>query len=301
MVIHGPRWGGFTDAGLDMPHAILKLLPGVDVNLTLALNQAGISVSNLIRFTKDASGIGLVQKLGGWARFFANAMPSIVRALWAWQDTNANKLLAVGCEPASDPILGSLLGVIRNNSLIDITPHVLQNNVTVSVTTTTISNQVTITDIGSEITNYDAVYVATHISVGGIIIFGFYPCIELSVDTFAILLTDKLGNPVFPTSNVTNGGVVAIFNTVATSSVVTVTLPNHGYIVGDTYPVLVSTPVGGTVLSGNYVVQSVVDANNFTIVSPTAATFTDTESINGGNKNRKLSIYYTRSYLMFQT
>ena len=49
-----------------MPHATLKLLPGVDENRTLALNEAGISISQLVRFIPDKQGIGLVQKLGGW-------------------------------------------------------------------------------------------------------------------------------------------------------------------------------------------------------------------------------------------
>jgi hypothetical protein len=79
-----------------MPHASVKLKPGVDQNQTPALNEAGISESQFIRFIYDRTGLGLVQKLGGWVKFYPNYMPSITRALWAWQDTEANKYLGVG-------------------------------------------------------------------------------------------------------------------------------------------------------------------------------------------------------------
>ena len=71
-----------------MPHAALQLVPGVDVNRTPALNEAAISSSNLIRFIPDRQGFGLVQKLGGWTTYYPNQIDSIVRALWAWEDTN---------------------------------------------------------------------------------------------------------------------------------------------------------------------------------------------------------------------
>jgi hypothetical protein len=52
-----------------MPHASVKLIPGVDQRRTPALNEAGISESNLIRFVPDRQGYGLVQKLGGWKSY----------------------------------------------------------------------------------------------------------------------------------------------------------------------------------------------------------------------------------------
>ena len=81
-----------------MAHASLKLIPGVDVNKTPALNEAAISSCNLVRFMPDRTGLGLVQKLGGWTKFYPTAMQTITRALWAWEDTNANQHLAVGNE-----------------------------------------------------------------------------------------------------------------------------------------------------------------------------------------------------------
>jgi hypothetical protein len=83
-----------------MPHQSFKVLPGVDQNKTLALNEAAISISQLIRFIPDRTMGGLVQKLGGWSKYFPNTINSIVRCLWAWEDTNANSYLGVGAEGA---------------------------------------------------------------------------------------------------------------------------------------------------------------------------------------------------------
>ena len=79
-----------------MPHASLKLIPGVDVNKTPALNEMAISDCQFIRFIPDRNGYGLVQKLGGWQKFYPNTMPSTVKSMHPWQDTLATKHLGVG-------------------------------------------------------------------------------------------------------------------------------------------------------------------------------------------------------------
>ena len=103
-----------------MPHATLKLQPGVDQNKTLALNEAAISTTDLVRFIPDRNGLGLVQKLGGWTKFFPTTMGATVRALWAWEDINSISHLAVGCEATS--VQGNALSVITNGSRSIITP-----------------------------------------------------------------------------------------------------------------------------------------------------------------------------------
>lgn len=265
-----------------MPHATLKLIPGVDQNRTPALNEAAISESQLIRFVPDRQGLGLPQKLGGWSRFYPQSLGATPRSMLAWQDTNGEKFLAVGC---ASPSLGTgaPIYVINDGNARDLNPETSRRNPAVSVTTTTSSNAVLITDTGSNITNYDAVFVLTHISVGGVIIFGFYRTSQVSANQYQILLTDVLGNPVIPLSAVTNGGAVALFNTTSGSSVVTVTLADHGYSPGDTYPVLISTTVGGVTIFGNYIVTGVLSSSQFTIQAQNAATSTTSASINSGN------------------
>jgi hypothetical protein len=262
-----------------MPHYSLKLIPGVDVNRTPALNEAAISSSNLIRFVPDRQGIGLVQKLGGWTRYYQNSIESIIRCLWAWEDTNANAYLAAGAEQSLSVITG--LTEPRNRRII--TPRRRTDNVAVSIDTTSGSNSVIISDTGSNITDYDFVFISTQISVGGLILFGIYQCYQVGVNSFEIRTYDILGNPLLATSTVTNGGAVVVFDTVLDSPFVTATLVGHGYQVGDTFPVLVTTNVGGIPLYGNYIIQTVPTADTFTFATNYLATSTATGGINGGN------------------
>ncbi len=266
-----------------MPHATLRLVPGVNVTDTPVLNQAGVSVSNLIRYFPDKVGGALIQKLGGWVRFFPSKMAAIARALWAWEDTNATAHLAVATQnlPATST---AQLSVITNNVQKIITPtFATTNNITPAASTTMGSPVVTITDTTTTgITSYDVVYIQTHISVGGIILFGMYQTTQVSGTTYDIIAQTILGFPQ-PAVSSSSSAAVALFTTTSASSVVQVTLNAHGYNPGNTFPVLVPTTVGGVTLYGNYIVSSVIDANNFTIQASQQATSSTTGSINGGD------------------
>ena len=334
-------------------HATLKLIPTVDTNRTPALNEAAISATQLVRFVKDRENLGLIQKYGGWTRFYPSSVGAVPRGLWAWRDNLTNSYLAVGCSGTPGPLY-----VISNGAIKNITPQLFEDDPAVSCSTTTNTNLVTITDPGfsaattgasgtgsvatityggsyvfpvggnvvisgvtpagyngtfpvtasspgavsfastttgpqtvagtvgnggSNITSYDAVYIPAHISVGGLILFGLYPCIAASATTYQINALDTLGSPALATSTVTNGGAVAVFNTTSGTSIVQVTLNNHGFSVGDTYPVLIATTVGGVVLAGEYTVQSVPSSSTFTIQVGQNATATTSAAINGGN------------------
>ena len=230
-----------------MAHQSLKLIPGVDVNKTPALNEAAISQSQLVRFIPDRTLGGLVQKLGGWTKFFASTISSTVRCLWAWEDTNSNSYLAVGAEGT---VTGGSLSIISSGGLSDITPKKTTVNVTVSASTTTGSNAVIITDTGRNISSYDVVDIQTQISVGGLVLFGQYQCYNPggSANTYTIYATDVLGDPALATATVVTGGAVAQFATTSGQANVSVTLNNHGYVAGDTFPVLIATTVGGITL-----------------------------------------------------
>jgi len=194
-----------------MPHNSLKLIPGVDANRTPALNEAAISESNLIRFIPDRQGFGLVQKLGGWAKWFTNPIGSIVRSLLAWEDTNNNSYLGIGAE--------SSLGYIRDDSsrnLVNITPQTsISSSVSVQISTTSGSNEIIIKQVGSNITSYNSVFIETQIAVGGLLLFGVYQCYALTADTYKIYAFDTLGDPAYATSTVAppGAGVVASYAT----------------------------------------------------------------------------------------
>ena len=109
-----------------MPHATLKLIPGVDTNKTPTLNEMAVSFSSLVRFVPDRTGLGLVQKIGGWTQFVAGTFPAPIRALKAWSDLEYTKYLAIGGERN----VGVSVYRESDNSLLDITPRTIIADVT---------------------------------------------------------------------------------------------------------------------------------------------------------------------------
>lgn len=269
-----------------MPHAAFKLAGPVNTNETPALNEnSGISQSNLIRFFYSPNGLSLLQKIGGWTRYVPYPMAAIPRALWAWEDLNVHSHLAVGTETIQATGSASL-GVITDGVLDDVTPTSLTNDITPTFSTTSGNATVNVVDpVVTGITNYNSVYIATQVSIGGLILFGLYqtdPDGFLGADTYTIFARDQLGN-LEPAPNSDTTPQLATFSTQAASLTVTVTLPAYTYAVGDTFPVLVPTTVGGIAFFGNYIVQTLVDSNNFTILSPVPAAFSASGDMNMGN------------------
>jgi hypothetical protein len=267
-----------------MPHAALKLIGGADTQDTPVLNEnSGIATTNLVRYFYSPVGVSLVAKLGGWSRFYSYPFPSTVRALWAWEDLNLLQHLAVGTETGSNG--SAQLSVITNGALDNITPTSSTDNVTPVLSTTDGSSTVLITDTTTPgITQYNSVYIATQIAIGGIVLFGLYACDPdgfLSDDAYTVFSTNILGEP-NPATSTSTSPVLPEFTTQAGSLTVTVTLPNYTYAVGDTFPVLVPTTVGFIPFYGNYVVQTLVDANNFTILAPVPAVTSATGFLNNG-------------------
>jgi len=266
-----------------MPHSSFKLIPGVDQNKTPALNEAAISYSQLVRFIPDRTLGGLVQKLGGWTKYFGSTINSIVRCLWAWEDTNSNSYLGVGAEGVAAGG-GNALAVIVSGGLSDITPQKTTVNVAVDFSTVSGTNEITIVDAGRNINNYDVVDIQTQVSVGGLVLFGQYQCYEVpAANSYYIYAKDVLGAPALAPATATNGGDVADYATTNLSGLVSVTLADHGYVAGDTYPSLVATTVGGVTIYGNYIVVSVTTADVFVISVSNSATSTTTGFQNSGD------------------
>lgn len=262
-----------------MPHASLKLIPGVDQNRTTALNEAAISSSNLIRFVPDRNGLGLVQKLGGWTLYNTTAISSTVRCLLGWQSLSDETYLGVGAESSLSVITGGT-NLPPNN----ITPQMYVVNVPLVISTIEGSAIVTITDPKSAIDNYDSVYIETQISVEGLRLQGVYQCTRLSADSYSIVATDILGNPKPATGPTPPNPTVAYvpqFTTTSNSATVKVDFTNHQYFTGDTVSFLVPTKVGGITVYGNYI-ATVTGPDQFTINVNTLASFNQTLPMNNG-------------------
>lgn len=268
-----------------MPHAVLKLVPGVNTQQTPALNESsGVSQSQLIRYFPDPILGGLLQKLGGWTRFFGTTFPAIIRALWAWEDLNDHAHLAVGTQ--TTPTGSAQLSVLTEGTEAVITPRYVIDDVTPSAVTISGNSIVTITDnITTGITNYDSVYITTQIAIGGIVLFGLYACDPdgfLGANAYTVRAADILGNPL-PATSSSSSPVLPTFTTNSGSTTVTVTLPSYIYAVGDTFPVLIATTIGGITFFGNYVVQTLVSSTQFTIIAGSQASSSTTGTLNGGN------------------
>ena len=266
-----------------MPYASLKLIPGVDQNRTQALNEAAISSCDLIRFVPDRAGIALPQKLGGWTKYLQEPVGAAVSALHPWSDTSSQPYLGIGTIDA--------LKTLKDGNLIDRSPQYYSASPTLDFSATLGSNEVFITDPGSNVSNYDSIFLSTHVAIGGLVLFGMYQCSSFGEDTFSVFETNIIGQPVNATGTSTSGAV-ALFDTTSGSQTITVTLANHGLEVGSTFPVLVPVSVGGLELFGNYIVKAVnpgTPSNSFEITAQNAAKATESASINGG---RPLITYY---------
>lgn len=247
-----------------MPFKTLKLQPGVDVQESPFLNMLQLTASNLIRFYA-----GLVQKLGGWQQLTTNLFIGTCRGLHGWADIVGNAYLAVGTEQR--------LAVLTGGTLYDITPLAATDNPAVAFSTSIGSPSVEILDAGYSPNVGDWINLLTQVSVGGIVVFGYYP-VATVIDATHYTIT--AASPA--TANVTAGGAVPSYTTANGFATVTVTLDNHGFVVGSIYDAAVPTTVATVLISGLYSVTSPT-TNTFVITASTPANANTTASENGGN------------------
>jgi len=229
-----------------MPHATMKLIPGIDTYKTPALNEAAFSESQLIRFVPDRSGMGLVQKMGGWVDWATQGpISSTITDIHPWQNLVGDAALAVGAEES----ISVIDGASRNENVI--TPQKTISNSPKSTYTVTITNAT------------PAVVTATASSYppGTPIVFsttGTLPS-PLAVNT-VYYVASTIPTPTANTFGVsTTVGGTGIATTTAGSGVHTVTVPFASTTSGSSIVTIYDTGLG---------VQSV----SFTNGSPTVVT-----------------------------
>jgi hypothetical protein len=253
-----------------MPFGGVKLIPGVNVEKTPTLNEAGVSASQLIRY-RD----GLLQKYGGWDNFYPLALGGIPRAMHAWQDLNQTDRLAVGTT--------SELDVITPPGLRSITPQQLISDFAPDFSTVSGSPVVEIQDpnLTAPVSTNVSVFFNTPISVGGIILSGLYAVDSVTgADSYTVVATMNA------TATVNNGGAVPEFTTTATSANVSVEFEDHGLSVlapENTIVFPIPTTGNGVTIDGLYAVGTVSDVDNFIIPSATVATGSGSFAMNGGD------------------
>lgn len=150
-------------------------------------------------------------------------------------------------------------------------------NVTPAFSTTSSSTAVTVTQLSNGSVVGGFIQIVVPISVGGIILLGFYQVTSvIDENTYTITALD--------TATATeSGGVVPLFTSAASSTTIVCTLPDHGYLSGDSFIVQIPTLVGGVTLSGTYTITSVVDADNFTFTAAYPTASVDAQYENDGD------------------
>lgn len=254
-----------------MAFASVVLTPGINSERTPTLLRAGVTQGLLIRY-RDS----LIQKLGGWDRFFAFSVAGVPRDLHAWQDLNDNKHLSVGTT--------AQLGVITLGVLQDITPQTLISDFTPGIATTIHSAAVDITDPNiSNVTVDDAVFFNVPISIGGLILDGLYQITEITGTHSYQITAPTAATATSSTSS------IPIFTTTNGSSIVSVNFTAHGLEVGDTVIFEIPTTGNGVTVGGAYQVITVTSANDFSISVNTQATASSSFTMNAA---RAELVYY---------
>jgi hypothetical protein len=238
-----------------MPHNSLRLIPGVDQNKTPALNEAAISTTNLVRFISDRTLGGLVQKLGGWTKFFPNQIGSTIRALWAWEDINANSWLAVGATQS--------LSAIVDNGAKTITPQTTTASTSITVTGASWSSGVATLTFSTSFPFQPG----STVVVSGVDPSGYNGTYVLTAGGSGSISYAKASDPGAYVSGgtiVSDLGVPVSFTTAAGSSTVLVNDTSSSLDAFDVVDIKTQVSVGGLILFGLYRVTP-ISVNQYSI------------------------------------
>jgi len=217
---------------------------------------------------------GFPQKIAGWVQASSQQTVDIPRAVCPWRDNNGDARTGIGTASHLYYLLGS--------TLTDITPWrtISSGSLTNPFTTVADSDVVAVADSSQTLNNGDWVYLSGASPVGGITINGYYPVSGETGTGYDITV------PAPASSSSTGGGATAFgyprvtltnpFATVSGLPTVTVTHNGNGSSVGNYVDYSGGSAVGGLTLNGEFEVQTIVDANHYTITASSPATSTVT-------------------------
>lgn len=133
-------------------------------------------------------------------------------------------------------------------------------NVPVNFSTVAGSPIITVAVVNHGLQTGEFLNILTQIGIGNLMLYGFY---EVTSVVNSGLFT--IASPVNSATTINNAGAVPLFTPTSGSSIMKVTLANHGLANGQLFNVAVQTTVAGVILFGSYTVVNVIDASNFTI------------------------------------
>lgn len=231
-----------------MPFATIKLNPGINTQATQSLNEAGWSLSNLIRWKA-----GYLERIGGWKRLFATPCAAVVRALHAYEDLNLVNTLMIGTDAGVQFYAN---GTLASSSFARGTHYLTSGSF---LSTTTGSSVVTVTDPGHSASAGDTIMLPMPYSIASANVYfpaGSYTIASV-IDSNTYTINLPLGQVAAQT---TSGGAQPQYQIAAGSSVVRAFVTAFGPVqVGDTYTVHLATvfPGGNVTLVGPYTVTGV--------------------------------------------
>lgn len=262
----------------------LTLVPGIDKSDSpYADSQAFSFSSGASNATRVGRGrytdgqwvrflAGFPEKIGGWAILLAaGSITGTPRVHIAWRDNDGNPRYAIGTD--------NHLYTWDGTTLTDITPLRTIDAGTLSspISTTNNSKTVTIADSSAQLKNGDWVYLSAASSVGGILVNGWYQVSGFSAGTGYNITAATAA-----TSTAGPGGGTTVFDyprvtltnpfiTTNGSATVKVVHTAHGAATGDFVDFSGASAIEGITLNGEYQL-TVVDANDYTVVSTSTAT-----------------------------
>lgn len=282
-----------------MPHATMKLIPGIDTNETPALNQAAFSQSQLVRFIPDRNGMGLVQKIGGWQSWststFTSGGTGNVTELRAWEDQVSVARLAIGTTTG-------LFYANQNspNSPSTITPQtisgdsVFNSNQTVTIS---LANPAVVTPATSvPINGTPIVFTTTGTLPSPIVAGSIYYVVNSGATTYQI--ANSVGGTPISTLSSSQSGVqtatIPIASTTSGSSTVTIYDTGTGVqsVTFASSTVTIGTaasgaagivPTSGTpiIFLGGSLPSGVTAGTTYYVINPTTTTYKISATLNG--------------------
>ena len=249
-----------------MPWGAIQLRPGVNTQLTMSANEAGISQSQLIRYKES-----LVQTYGGWQNYVNFTIGSTIRELHPWQDAAGVQHLGIGATAS--------LSVITSAGNNTITPQTTTTNPTPNFSVSTGSCLVTVGDSAANATTFNTVYFNTPISIGGFFLNGAYAINSvLAATTYTIKMT------AVSSVTIASSGILPVFSVTTGSATITGVAPNNGFTAttGLFQQFIAPTTVGGITIQGKYQITSVADSTQFTITATQQASATASSTMNAG-------------------
>lgn len=214
---------------------------------------------------------GFPQKIAGWGQSTASITEGVPRYEKIWRDGNGDINTGIGTD--------THLYYLRGAVLTDITPlrTLATGALTNPVTTVNGSQLVAVADSSQALVNGDWVFLDAAAPVGGVQLDGWYQVSSRTGSgynvTFPIPATSSSGPGggsvtfQYPRVTLTNP-----FTTTTGSPTVEVTHASSGATAGEFVTYSGASAVGGITINGEYQIQSIVDANHYTITAAAPAT-----------------------------